>query len=143
MTTRQPPRYALALLERLVPGSASLAGDLIEQYELQPSRWRVWREVLSAIAQTWFERSDEIRPLRLVDLQPHDAIQRTQRLARPARPVNITASPLEGIGGATFAVLVLLMTALMPAMWWLFATSIVAGIGLGVLLIARHRDAGE
>lgn len=141
MTTRQPPRYALALLERLVPGSASLAGDLIEEYAQRPSRWRVWREVLSAIANAWFERPDEIRPLHLVDLQPADAIERTRQVARRVTPVNMTASPLAGISGAAFAVLLLLMTAVMPALWWLFAASIAAGVLLGVLLIVRHRNA--
>jgi sterol desaturase/sphingolipid hydroxylase (fatty acid hydroxylase superfamily) len=141
MTTRQPPRYALALLERLVPGSASLAGDLIEEYAQRPSRWRVWREVLSAIANAWFERADEIRPLHLVDLQPADAIERTRQVARRVTPVNMTASPLAGISGAAFAVLLLLMTAVMPALWWLFAASIAAGVLLGVLLIVRHRNA--
>jgi hypothetical protein len=141
MTTRQPPRYALALLERLVPGSDSLAGDLIEEYEQRPSRLRIWREVLWSIAAARFERSDEIRPLRLVDLQPPDAIERTRRIARSVKPVNMTASPLEGIGGATFAILVLLMTAVVPAVWWLVAASLVAGILLAVVLIA-HRSAG-
>ena len=142
MTTRHPPRSALALLERLVPGSASLAGDLIEDYEQRPSRWRVWREVLWAIAKTRFERSDEIRPLRLVDLQPSDAIERTRQRQGYLKPVNMTASPLDGVGGAGLAVLLLLMTAVMPAMWWLFAASIVAGLVLGVVMIARHRNSG-
>jgi sterol desaturase/sphingolipid hydroxylase (fatty acid hydroxylase superfamily) len=141
MTGREPPRYALALLERLVPGSASLAGDLIEEYERRPSRWRVWGEVLSAIAHTRFERSDEIRPLRLVDLQPSDAIERTRERGRYLKPVNMTASPLNGIGGATLAVLLLLMTAVMPAVWWLVAASVIAGIVLGVVMIVVHRKA--
>jgi len=80
MTIRRPPRLALALLERLVPGSALLAGDLTEEYGRRPSRWRVWREVIAAIAIAWFARPDEIRPLRLVDLQPSDAIERTSRV---------------------------------------------------------------
>lgn len=141
MTKRQPPRFALALLERLVPGSDALAGDLIEDYAHRPSRLRVWREVLMSIATAWFERYDEIRPLRLVDLQPLDAIERTRRIARHSEPVNITASPLAGISGGTFAVLLLLMTAVMPAMWWLVGASIAAGTVLGVLLIGAHRRA--
>ena len=32
MTTREPPRLALVLLERLVPDGAFLAGDLTEEY---------------------------------------------------------------------------------------------------------------
>jgi sterol desaturase/sphingolipid hydroxylase (fatty acid hydroxylase superfamily) len=136
--TRRPPRFALALLEQLVPGSAPIAGDLIEEYERQPSRGRVWREVLAAIAIAWFERTDEIRPLRLVDLQPADAIERTRRIGRHLTSVNLTASPLDGIGGLGLAVLVLLMTVVVPAAWWLVAVAIFAGTVLGIVMIAAH-----
>ena len=138
MTTRRPPRYALALLERLVPGSDALAGDLIEDYARRQSRWRVWREVLSAIAGARVERSDEIRPLRLVELQPSDAIERTRRIAG-LKPVNM--APLVTVGGTSLAALLVLMTVIMPALWWLFAASIAAGAVLGIVLIAAHRKA--
>ena len=141
MTRREPPRYALALLERLVPGSASLAGDLIEDYEQRGSRWHVWREVLWAVANARLERSDEIRPLHLVDLQPADAIERTRQLGRGVKPVNINGTPLYGIGGASLGVLVLLMTAVMPALWWLVAAAVAAGIVLGIVMIAVRRNA--
>jgi hypothetical protein len=139
MTTRHPPRLALALLERVVPGSA-LAGDLIEEYGRRPSRWRVWREVIAAIALAWFERPDEIRPLRLVDLQPSDAIERWRRMAGRTDPVNLIASPLQGISGLGIAVLLLLMTLVAPAAWWLFIASILAGILLGIVMIAVQRS---
>jgi hypothetical protein len=131
---------ALALLERLVPGSAFLAGDLIEEYARRPSRWRVWREVIAAIAIAWYERTDEIRPLRLVDLQPSDAIERTRRVTEPLKPVNLAASPLSGIGGLAVVVLLLLMTLVTPAAWWLYLGSVFAGILLGVVMIAVHRS---
>lgn len=137
--TRRPPRFALALLERLVPGSACMAGDLIEEYEQRPSRWRVWREVLAAIAIARFERADDIRPLRLVDLQPSDAIERTRRIGRLAQSVNLAASPLDGIGGLGLAVLLLLMTLVMPAAWWLVVVALFGGTVLGVVMIAVHR----
>jgi hypothetical protein len=139
MTVRQPPRLALALLERVVPGSASMAGDLVEEYRRRPSRWRVWREVLAAIAIAWRERDDEIRPLRLVDLQPTDAVERTRRIALRLEPINLIASPLAGTGGLTTAVLVLIMTFVMPGAWWLIAIGLFAGVGLGAVLIAVHR----
>jgi hypothetical protein len=138
MTRRNPPRLALALLERLVPGSAFLAGDLIEEYGRRPSRWRVWREVLAAIAFAWTDRDGEIRPLRLVDLQPEDAIERTRRIGR-LEPINVTTSPVAGTGGLAIAVLALLMTLVMPAAWWLLAIAVIAGIALGVVMIAAHQ----
>jgi sterol desaturase/sphingolipid hydroxylase (fatty acid hydroxylase superfamily) len=116
-----------------------MAGDLLEEYERRPSRWRVWREVLAAIAIARFERTDDIRPLRLVDLQPSDAIERTRRIRRHLKSVNLAASPLDGIGGLGLAVLLLLMTLVMPAAWWLFVVAVFAGTVLGVVMIAVHR----
>jgi len=140
MTTRHPPRLALALLERLVPGNTFLAGDLIEEYSRRPSRWRVWREVIAAIGIAWFERPNEIRPLRLVDLQPSDAIERTRRMTEHFAPVNMASSPLDGVGGLSVAVLLLLMTLVAPAAWWLYIGSVLGGILLGVVTIAVHRS---
>jgi hypothetical protein len=140
MRLREPPRLALALLERVVPDSAHLAGDLHEEYERRPSRWRVWREVLAAIAIAWLQRSDDIRPLRLVDLQPADAIERTRRLDRRITPVSLNASPLAGVGGLTTVVLALVATLVMPAAWWLIGISILGGVALGVAMILDHRD---
>jgi len=139
MALRQPPRIALALLERLVPDSAHLAGDLLEAYERRSSRWRVWREVLAAIAIARLQRADEIRPLRLVDLQPQDAIERTRRFEGWMKPVNLNASPLSGTGGLTIAVLALMTTLVTPAAWWLIGLSMLAGLVLGLVMIAVHR----
>jgi hypothetical protein len=136
MTTRRPPRLALALLERLVPGSASLAGDLLEQYGQRPSRWRVWREVLAAIALAWLDRTGEIRPLRLVELQPVDAIERTRQIARRARSINLSASPLPGVGGLSLAILLPLMTFELPAAWGGLGASMIGGVLLGIGMIA-------
>lgn len=140
MTTHEPPRLALALLERLVPDSAFLAGDLIEEYQHRQSRCWLWWEVLGAIAIAWCKRPDEIRPLRLVDLQPNDAVERTRRIGLRFEPVNVTASPLNGIGGLGIAALALLMTLVMPAAWWLFLGSMLAGVVLGVVMIATRRS---
>jgi hypothetical protein len=140
MTTREPPRLALALLDWLVPDSGEMAGDLIEAYEQRPSPWWVWREVLAAIAFAWRNPAEDIRPLRLVDLQPAEAIERTRRFDRREKPVSPTASPLAGISGLTTAVLALLMTLVMPSAWWLFGASLLAGAALGLFMIARRRS---
>jgi hypothetical protein len=140
MTMRKPPRLALALLERLVPGGAFLAGDLTEEYQRRQSRSWLWWEVLAAIAIAWCKRPDEIRPLRLVDLQPDEAVERTRRIALRFEPINLTASPLHGIGGLGIAALALLMTRVMPAAWWLLVGSMPAGVVLGVVMIATHRS---
>jgi hypothetical protein len=139
MRTNKPPRLALAFLERLVPDSAFLAGDLAEEYQRRRSRCWLWWEVLGAIAIAWRKRPDDIRPLRLVDLQPADAVERTRRLGLRFEAVNVTASPLNGIGGMGIAVLALLTTLVMPAAWLLFLGSMLAGLVLGVVMIAAHR----
>jgi hypothetical protein len=138
MTRREPPRLALALLEHFAPNGTFLAGDLIEEYRHHPSRWRVWREVLAALAAALRRRDDEIRPLHLVDLQPADAIARTSSVLRP-KPINLAASPIAGTGGLTIAILALVATLFMPGVWWLLGVALLAGIGLGVLLIGLHR----
>jgi hypothetical protein len=140
MTTREPPRFALALLERLVPDSAFLAGDLTEEYQRRQSRCWLWWEVLAAIAIARCQRPDEIRPLRLVDLQPADAVERTRRLGLRFGAVNVTASPLNGIGGLGIAALALVMTLVMPAAWWLLLGAMLAGVVLGVVMIATRRS---
>lgn len=138
MTRHVPPRGALALLERLVPDSAFLAGDLFEEYQRRQSRCWLWWQVLAAIAIAWCKQPDEIRPLRLVDLQPDDAVERTRRIGR-FEAVNLTASPVHGISGLGTAALALLMTLVMPGAWWLLLGSVLAGIVLGVVMIATHR----
>jgi hypothetical protein len=140
MTTRKPPRLAVALLECLVRDSVFLAGDLIEEYQRRQSRCWLWWEVLRAIAIAWCKGPDEIRPLRLVDLQPSDAVERTRRIDLRFEPVNVTASPVTGIGGLGISALALLLTLVMPAAWWLLLGSMLAGVVLGVVMIATHRS---
>ena len=141
MKPRNVPRFALALLERLVPGSESLAGDLLEEFARRPSRIWFWTQVLAAVAHAWFARDVEIRPLRLVTLQPADAIERARRLRFRFHPVNLTGSPVEGIGGLGLVVLGCLVTIMMPQGWWLFLASAGAGIVLGIFAIAIRRPA--
>ena len=139
MTTRKPPRVALLLLEALVPEGACLAGDLAEEYQRGRSRGWLWWQVLAAIAIARRRRADEIRPLRLVDLQPADAAERARRASLRFKPVSLAASPVNGVGGLAVAALALLMTLVMPAAWWLLLGSYAAGIVLGGVMIARER----
>lgn len=88
---------------------------------------------------SWFTRSDEIRPLRLVDLQPTEAVERSRRMSLRFAPVNLTASPVYGVGGLGLLVLALLVTFIMPGAWWVLLASILAGVVLGIAMIATHR----
>lgn len=140
MTNRHAPRLALALLERFVPDSEALAGDLVEEFDARPSIIWFWVQVLAAIAAAWSARDAEIRPLRLVDLQPADAVERARRLSLSFHPLNLNASPVSGVGGLGLAVFAGLVTVVLPGAWWLFLASALAGAGLGVFVIAL-RDA--
>jgi hypothetical protein len=139
MRRHQAPRLALALLERVVPDSASLAGDLIEEFERRQSSAWLWRQVLAAIVSASFEKSDDIRPLRLVDLQPADALERSRKMNLRFRPVNLSASPLSAVGGLGLVALAFLVTIVAPWAWWAVPACTVGGVLLGLAIIAMHR----
>jgi hypothetical protein len=138
MTNRHAPRLALALLERFVPDSAPLAGDLLEEFEHRLSSGWLWWQVMAAIASAWLERPVEIRPLRLVDLQPAEALERSRRVSLRFRPVNLSASPLPGTGGLGVVGLAFVLTMVMPGAWWVLLVSTLAGILLSIVIIAMH-----
>ena len=138
MTRRDPPRLALALLERVVSDSDPLAGDLIEEFARRQSRLWFWWQVLTAVAGAWLEEPYEIRPLRLVDLQPADAVERSRRLHHRMRAVNLSASPLPGIGGLGLVILAFLVTMVAPAAWWALLASALFGVLMAVALVRKH-----
>lgn len=140
MTRRHAPRLALALLERFVSDSEPLAGDLVEEFERRQSSLWFWFQVLGAIAATAFARGVEIRPLRLVDLQPADAVERSRRIALRFRPVSLSASPVSGVGGLGLVIFACLVTFVVPAAGWLLLGAALAGVVLGIVIIA-WRDA--
>jgi hypothetical protein len=136
MSRRHPPRLALAVLERLVPDSASLAGDLAEEFDRRQSSVWIWWQVLAAIATAWIRRPDDIRPLRLVELQPSDAQERARRFGLRFKAVNLTASPVPGVGGLGLVALALIVTMVTPATWLVPVASMAGGVALGLALIA-------
>lgn len=140
MRSPRPPRLALGVLERLVPDGASLAGDLIEEYRRGRSRTWVWWQVLAAVLVALPGQGDEIRPLRLVDLQPVEAVERARRMSLRFARINLSASPLPGIGGLGIVMLATLLTILAPVVWLALVLSIASGILLGIALIAMRRQ---
>lgn len=139
MTERRPPRLALALLERFATDSEALAGDLVEDFGRRPSTAWFWVQVLAAIAAGWRTQTDEIRPLRLVDLQPTDALERTRRASLRFPSVNLSASPVAGVGGLGLVILASLVTRVRPTTWPLLLASALAGCALGVVMILGRR----
>lgn len=137
MTHRDPPSLALTLLEHSVPDDDPLVGDLIEEFSLGRSRRWFWWQVFAAIAASR-KRVDDIRPLKLVDVQPADALERSRRAGLRVRPVNLTASPLREAGGLGVVALAFLLTIEEPAAWWALLAAMLAGALLGILMIARR-----
>jgi len=132
----QPPRLALALLNRVVPQEEPLTGDLVEEFAAGRSRVWFWRQAIAAAALTAFRRSDEVRPLRLIDGVPARV---PPAPATPRRTVNLTASPVAGVGGLSLAILAALVTIFVPQAWWIMLAAMAAGVVLGVVLIAIRR----
>jgi hypothetical protein len=134
----RPPRLALALLERWVPDHEALTGDLVEEFQVRRSRRWLWGQVVVALFVAARHRPQEIRPLRLVDRPSRFAD--TDPRSR-LRPVNLTGSPLDGIGGLGLVLLVTLVSVLRPETWWIVLAAMASGVVLGLarIAISRHR----
>lgn len=135
--TPQPPRRALALIERWVPDSEPLIGDLVEEFERRRSPLWLWRQALWAVAMARLQPTIEIRPLHLVDAQPLDAIARTQEWLR--RPRDVSPTPKSFPAGLGLIVLGGVVTAVAPTLWLALLSSIIAGVAFGVLLFKRRQ----
>lgn len=140
MTARRAPRVALFLLARLGPANEPLAGDLLEVFEATGSRWWLWRQVIAAIATECLQPEREIRPLRLVDRDPLDDVPHA---SVERREINLTASPVHGVGGLGLVMLAVAVGAVDTRVWSIALTAglIVAlhGLLLGVALIFFNR----
>ena len=141
MRHRTPPRLAVAFLNRFGPNDDGLAGDLIEEFEAGRSRLWFWKQVVLAAFGETLRPDREIRPLRLAEDHPPLGFVGSRVKAMPsARPtVNLTASPLAGIGGLGLATLALLVTWIVPEVWWIAGASMLAGAAAGIVLVAANR----
>jgi hypothetical protein len=135
--TRRPPRLALALVTRFVPDNEALIGDLLEEFARRPSRLWLWSQSLSAVLAAILHRNGEVRPLRLVEQQPLDAIDRTIEMHRRRREVSPTPNPLPA--GLGLVILGGLVTALAPVIWWGLLMTFVAGLALAWILTAAYK----
>lgn len=139
MTPRSSPRFALLLLERLVPDPESLAGDILEEHARGRSRWWVWWQVACAIAAMLSGPAGDIRPLRLLDAQPLDAMCRTLAFRRRVKAVSLNANPTAHFGGLSVVILGGIMTATAPVMWMVLVVAMLGGVLMGVALIRVER----
>jgi hypothetical protein len=134
MSDRSLPRV-LALLERILSDDGPLVGDLLEEFERRRSYPWLWWQVLGALVARAFARPPDIRPLRLVDDQPVDAMVRTHRLRMRCRPVNLSASPISDVGGIGLLLLIAHVSVTVPGAWVGLLAAMIGGVGLGFVLV--------
>ena len=140
MNSPGPPRLATALLRRFLPGNEPLAGDLLERFEASRSRLWFWREVIAAIVIQALQRPDRDHPLGVGE-HPEWVLGERSRNADPPRRVNLTASPLPGVGGLSLVALGGIVTVVEPQAWWMFVPAVAGGAALGVTMALVRRRA--
>lgn len=141
MKASEPPRLALALLRRFAGDNEPLVGDLLETFARRPSRWWFWRQTVLAVLIRVFSRRGEERPLVLVERTPFDQLPLAAR-ATPVRRINLTASPIHGVGGLGLLALAIIVTLVRPHAWWIFLLTVVGGVVVGTaMVIIRRRRA--
>lgn len=136
MTRERTARLAAAILDRLVPPNDPLVGDLLEEFAAGRSRGWLWTQVVMAVAV-----APGRGPTRL-DLSDADgATFGTTELERGCarRAVNISGSPVSGIGGLGLVAMAVLVSVTSPAAWWMAAIGPAAGVVLGITLVLARR----
>jgi hypothetical protein len=125
------------LLCRLAPRNEPLAGDLVEQYRAGRSVVWLWSQLLYAIAMGSFRQPRVPVALNLTPIDPIVAEWLASRKLRPRR-VNLS-SPVEGVGGLGLMMMGLLLSTVVPEVWWFVIGGIVCGLALGLTLAYRRR----
>jgi hypothetical protein len=127
------------LLETYVPDDEPMTGDLIEAFEAGQSRAWFWRQAVAGLLLGPRPKPGEVRPLRLSDAE-HGA----WRAAPPVferRAINLTASPIYGIGGLGLVALAGMIAMASPQSFGIMLAIVLSGTLLGVLwaLVRRRR----
>jgi hypothetical protein len=135
MSDQSVPRV-LALLERILADDGPLVGDLLEEFERRRSYPWLWWQVLGALVTRAFAPPPDIRPLRLVDDQPVEAMMRTHRLRMRFGPVNLSASPSSDVGGIGLLLLTAHVSVTAPGAWVGLLAAMIGGVGLGFVLVS-------
>ena len=139
MTKRHPPRVALWLLNRILPDSDPLTGDLVEEFGRRGSRLWFWRQTAGAILARRERNRWPGAPLGLAD----GPVNLPPAVNRDVRTVNLTASPIYGIGGLGLVALATLVSIMSPASWLVALAILLTGLVLGaVLAYVRARRLG-
>jgi len=128
---------ALWLLGHLAHRNEPLAGDLLEQFRSRRSALWLWSQLLCAIAMGSFRQPRVPVALNLTPIDPVVAEWLISRRLTPRR-VNLS-SPVEGVGGLGMMIMGLLLSSVVPDVWWFVVGGIVCGLALGITLAFRRR----
>jgi len=128
---------ALWLLGHLASRNEPLAGDLLEQFRSRRSALWLWSQLLFAIAMGSFRQPHIPVALNLTPIDPVVAEWLMSRRLTPRR-VNLS-SPVEGVGGLGMMIMGLLLSSVVPDVWWFVVGGIVCGLALGITLAFRRR----
>ena len=128
---------ALWLLGRVAHRNEPLAGDLVEQFRGGRSVAWLWFQVVYGIATGSFRQPQVPAALNLTQLDPV-VLEWLVTRKLPPRRVNLS-SPVEGVGGLGMMLLGLLLSTVVPDVWYFVMGGIFCGVGLGLTLAYRRR----
>jgi MFS family permease len=131
-------RLALWLLGHLAHRNEPLAGDLVEQFRIRRSASWLWSQLLIAIIAGSFRQPRTPVALNLTPIDPIVAEWLASRRLTPRRV--ILSSPVEGVGGLGLMMMGLLLSTVVPDVWWFVIGGIVCGLALGITLAYRRRQ---
>jgi hypothetical protein len=135
MTAPTLPRFAERLIARLALDNEPLAGDLVEEFQRRRSRVWLWQQLIVAFVMQAFYAPHPPVALNLTPIDPVVAEWMMSKRLHKRKTVNLTGTGVEGIGGLSMVMLGVLMSTVVPAIWWFVFGGIVAGVAVGVGMV--------
>ena len=135
MSTPALPRFADTLIARLALDNEPLAGDLVEEFQRRRSRVWLWRQLIVALVMQALYAPHPPVALNLTPVDPVVAEWLMSKRLHKRKTVNLTGTGIEGIGGLTMVMLGVMMSTVVPAIWWFVFGGIVAGVAVGVAMV--------
>jgi hypothetical protein len=129
------PRLADTLIARLALDNEPLAGDLVEEFHRRQSRLWLWRQLIVAVFMQALYAPHPPVALNLTPIDPVVAEWLMSKRLYKRKAINLTGTGIEGIGGLTMVMLGVMMSTVVPAIWWFVFGGIVAGVAVGVAMV--------